>query len=188
MKLLRNKSFIQKIAIVLLALIILNFSMPVRSEAVPIISTFAEIGGDLLSEVVKLLASVGDVVMGALNHFMLGTSHIISSSMLDTQDPNITEYENSSLYVGDAENIPNTVEIEVPEDYKLNGVLWSNWKVPNFLYSPEAIFANKIAALDVNFINGNKYQPVELDKDGNVKEDSLSAEKAISAAGKERNS
>ncbi len=183
MKLLRNKSFIQKIAIVLLALIILNFSMPVRSEAIPVLSTFADISGDLLSEVVKLLASVGDVVMGALNHFMLGTSHMVSSSMLDKEDPNITDYKESSLYAGEGADLSHAVKADIPDDYVFDGLFWSDWKIPNFLYEPGAIFANKIAALDVNFINPNKYQSVENDKDGNPVEDSLSSEKAKSAAG-----
>ncbi len=37
-------------------------------------------------------------------------------------------------------------------------MFWTDsYQIPNFLYSPEAIFSNNIAALDVNFLNPNKY-------------------------------
>lgn len=52
--------------------------------------------------------------------------------------------------------------------------LENKYKVPNMLYSPETIFGNRIAALDVNFLRANKYTAVN---------DSESAEdKAQSAA------
>ena len=72
--------------IVLLIIIVLNFSIPNYSKAF----SFGEIAGDLLKELVNMVASVGDVVMGALNHFMLGTEKIITSSMLSQDDPNLS--------------------------------------------------------------------------------------------------
>lgn len=40
-------------------------------------------------------------------------------------------------------------------------MFWADsYEIPNFIYSPEAIFSNNIAALDVNFLNPNKYVAV----------------------------
>ena len=36
-----------------------------------------------------------------------------------------------------------------------------DWEIPNMLYSPEAIFSNSVAALDVNFLNPNTYTAVQ---------------------------
>lgn len=46
--------------------------------------------GSLLKEVVQLFAALGDVVMGALNKFMLG-SDAFFSAMLDQDDNNLKE-------------------------------------------------------------------------------------------------
>ena len=74
MKFCTKKKNNQKMFIVLLIIIVLNFSIPNYSKAF----SFGEIAGDLLKELVNMVASVGDVVMGALNHFMLGTEKIIT--------------------------------------------------------------------------------------------------------------
>ena len=177
MKLCRNKQITKKIIIVLVTIIVLNFSIPMRSEAV----SFAQIGGDLLKELVQLLASVGDVVMGALNHFMLGTEDIISSVMLDQEDENLTSAA-SSLYGKGEADIERSVSSE-----DLDGLLWTEWKIPNMLYCPENIFANKIAMLDVNFIRPHTFTPVEYtDASGErpVNATDSSTDKAESLAGK----
>lgn len=72
MKILTNKSFVQKIIIALVFVILFNFAVPIRSSAF----SLGEIGLDLLKELVHLFAALGDVVMGALNKFMLGTTEI----------------------------------------------------------------------------------------------------------------
>ena len=166
MKIFTNKKVTQKIIIALIIIIVFNFSVPIQSNA-GLISTFADIGGDLLKELVQLVASVGDVVMGALNHFMLGTSQIIVSSMLDKNDPNITDSSAGSDLYADSLDSSRDVKGPIPDDYEFDGLIFSDgWKIPNFLYCPENIFANKIAMLDVNFINPHKYSAVEYEYDG----------------------
>lgn len=64
---------------------------------------------------------------------------------------------------------------------ELDGLLWTDWKIPNFLYSPEAIFGNKIAMLDVNFVNPHEYVAAEYDEDGTVTESA--SDRAQSLAG-----
>jgi len=64
----------------------------------------------------------------------------------------------------------------------LDGFLWTDWKIPNFLYCPENIFANKIAMLDVDFIRPHKFTGVEV----GASSDSDSEKKAVSAASSDR--
>ena len=159
--------------IVLLIIIVLNFSIPNYSKAF----SFGEIAGDLLKELVNMVASVGDVVMGALNHFMLGTEKIITSSMLSQDDPNLS---NGDSWLKYNESKAGTTR-EVSSD-DLDGFLWTDWKIPNFLYCPENIFANKIAMLDVDFIRPHKFTGVEV----GASSDSDSEKKAVSAASSDR--
>lgn len=159
-KIFQNKNILQKIAIVVLITIVVNFTIPTFS--------FAGFGGDLLKALLQLIAAIGDVVMGAFNHFMLGTDYMIGSVMLDRDNPSLTSPE-GALYPGgdNAESEVIVLDSEKTEE-KLDGSLYGDseddWEVPNLLYSPEAIFSNHIAALDVNFLNPNdNYQPVQTD-------------------------
>ena len=172
MKFCTKKKNNQKMFIVLLIIIVLNFSIPNYSKAF----SFGEIAGDLLKELVNMVASVGDVVMGALNHFMLGTEKIITSSMLSQDDPNLSNGDSWLKY--DESKAGTTREVSSDD---LDGFLWTDWKIPNFLYCPENIFANKIAILDVNFIRQHYYTGVEV----GASSDSDSEKRAKSAAGSE---
>ena len=124
-----------------------------------------------------MVASVGDVVMGALNHFMLGTEKIITSSMLSQDDPNLSNGDSWLKY--DKSKAGATREVSSDD---LDGFLWTDWKIPNFLYCPENIFANKIAMLDVDFIRPHKFTGVEV----GASSDSDSEKKAVSAASSDR--
>lgn len=52
--------------------------------------------------------------------------------------------------------------------------------IPNILYSPENIFANKIAALDVNFLRPNKYRSVKVGSYKDAEEKAQSSAKVLS--------
>lgn len=169
-KIFRNKNMLQKIAIVLLITILVYFTIPTLS--------FASWGGDMLKVITQLFAALGDTVMGAMNHFMLGTDKMIGSVMLSQDNPSITDSD-GALYAG---NAPVNITLDQNEDEeKIDGGLWDSenddWEVPNLLYSPEAIFSNSIAALDVNFLRPNEYEAVQ---EGNDNAEKLSQ----SAAGK----
>ena len=56
MKILTNKNFMQKIIIILIFVILLNFAVPIKAQAVNF-----NIGGDLIKELTQLLAALGDV-------------------------------------------------------------------------------------------------------------------------------
>lgn len=168
-KIFRNKNMLQKIAIVLLITILIYFTIPTLS--------LATWGGDMLKVITQLLAALGDAVMGAMNHFMLGTDKMIGSVMLSQDNPSITDLD-GALYAGN-EAVDITLDQNEDEE-KIDGGLWDTedeWQVPNLLYSPEAIFSNDVAALDVNFLRPNEYNAVQ---DGNSDAD----EHSKSAAGK----
>lgn len=138
-----KKRLIQKIIISLLIIASANFIVPRRVSAVD----WGDVGGTILKEIVQLIDSLGDVVMGAFNNFMLGANGI-SSAMLKQDNANLNENSQSWLTTNLSQDVVEINKIE--KDYK----------VPNMLYSPENIFGNKIAALDVNFLRQNTFNPI----------------------------
>ena len=161
----KSKGFTQKIIIAIVVVILFNFIVPVRVQA-----DGWDIGGDLLKEFVHLLAALGDVFMGALNKMMVGVSSI-SSTMLPTTNANFkengannSEETRSSLYAtnSDVSEAKSKGTLMVVNGGEMDGLLFSDWRIPNIMYSPESIFSNRIAALDVNFINPHTYTSVEF--------------------------
>lgn len=150
MKLFTNKGLLQKIAIVLIVIILFSFTVPQVSQA--------SIGGKLFKPVVFLFGGLGDAIIGGLQHFMMGTSNVFS--VLIDQD---------SVY-GDelkrqVEKKPSPTKITIDKQTLDTG--WGDStkgiQVPNFLYSPEMIFSNNVPALDVNFLEPKEYAPIEED-------------------------
>lgn len=96
--------------------------------------------------------------MGALNKFMLGSDEFFSA-MLSQDDVNLVEGKGSWL----VENIGEDPDVVIDEDY-MDEKTWlidaSDYQIPNMLYSPESIFANNIAMLDINFLKPNTYTPI----------------------------
>lgn len=90
--------------------------------------------------------------MGVMSHFMLGTEGITKSIMLDPdKNVNLTTKNSSIFFDGD------DIDEKFDEGDLSKSIFSDKWKIPNMLYCPENIFANKIAALDVNFIHPNSY-------------------------------
>lgn len=143
MKYFTKKKSIQKIILTLLVITSINFIVPKRVSAV----NWGDVAGDLLKEIVQLIDQLGDVVMGAFNNFMLGADGI-GSAMLDQENDNLESGSGSWLTEDLGQEAISISDIE------------DNYKVPNMLYSPENIFGNRIAALDVNFLRQNSYEPI----------------------------
>ena len=112
---------------------------------------------------------------GALNHFMLGTSEMLESSMLEQSDSNFIKDNGSYLFVSkdDVENKNNTVRQVKTKD--LDPFMNANIMIPNILYSPEAIFSNRIGSLDINFLHPNTYTGV-AQNEGEVTKESGNTE------------
>lgn len=163
----RKKCIARKIFIIVLIALSLTFAIshyysvyaePVTTEKEDIPDEGGGIMGSLLKQIIQMIDSVGDIIMGALNKFMLGADSF-SSAMLSVSDENLKPDSGSWLTtnLGDVDFEYGDGTMDTSEFLP-----WVNNKydVPNFLYSPEAIFSNNIAALDVNFLNPNKYTAV----------------------------
>lgn len=149
------KSILQKTIISLILVILLfSFIIPQYSYA----DDDNGVVGSLLKEVVQLFASLGDVVMGALNKFMLGSDQFLSA-MLSQDDANLENNSGSWLLEG-TDASPDVVVDSEYMDEKTFLLDASMYKIPNMLYCPENIFANNIAALDVNFLDPNTYTSI----------------------------
>ena len=169
----RKNSMTRKILIILLVALILIFAVTPSYNSVQAVEEVTQedipdegdgILNSLLKQIIQIFAAIGDIAMGVLNHFMLGADGF-TSAMLSPSNDNIGNPD-SWLYVGDDEEIDyeygegtiNTAEF-------FSWILGDQYDIPNFLYSPENIFANNIAALDVNFLNPNDFTPVSSTSD-----------------------
>ena len=167
MKLLTRNSIIHKMVIVLLIMLILIFAITPSYNGVYAADPDDgnSIGGTLLNELVQLVVSLGDVVMGALNYFMLGANNMWDVMISQENDNLKTDVDEKSWLVEDIDNIPEGTLV----DHTTNGIEidssffpWSpNYEIPNMLYAPETIFSNRIAALDVNFIAPSTYASIQ---------------------------
>lgn len=147
MKYFTKKKSVQKIILTLLIISSISFLRPKCVFA----ANWGDVAGSLLKEIVQLIDYLGDAVMGAFNNIMLGADGI-GSAMLDQDNINLDssrDEESKSWLVTDLKEDPTIIE-----------GLENKYKIPNMLYSPETIFGNKIAALDVNFLRGNKYDAI----------------------------
>ena len=79
--------------------------------------------------------------MGIMNKFMLGTDEIFSGVMLKPGNNVNLSTKDSAIYY-DGDDIDETFK----ESDLSNNLFQDNWRVPNMLYCPENIFANKIVS------------------------------------------
>lgn len=154
-----KKKTLQKIIFALLLIVLVfNFISPQIVLAADDDEADNGILGSLLKEILQLFASLGDVVMGALNKFMLGADEFFSA-MLSQDDVNLEPNSGSWLVQG----IDQNPDVRLGENYMDKKSFLtdaSNYQIPNMLYSPESIFANNIAMLDINFLDPNSYSSI----------------------------
>lgn len=114
--------------------------------------------------------------MGALNKFMLGADEFFSA-MLSQDDVNLEQGSGSWLVQGIENQEPDVKLEENYMDKKSFLTDASNYQIPNMLYSPESIFANNIAMLDINFLAPNHYSAIieSSDKENSANKMSQSA-------------
>lgn len=153
MKVFTKKSILQKIIIsILVILLLINFITPTYSNA-----SAADVGGVLLSPIIDLLCSIGDVVINILQRCMMGdwgsssVNFSLNMFMVEAE-----EYFSSSDYQAPTGEVNEKVN---PADFT-KGWLWNSgdYYIPVATYSPEQIFSGNVAGLDINFLNPNKYQ------------------------------
>lgn len=129
MKIFTDKSVTQKIIIALVIVILTTFSVPTAVQA--------DVGGKLASPVINLVVALFDGIQHLLEYAMLGET---SSFMKD-------------IGSGDYEDTAGEVTITTDEFIDATFFGLNAINVPKITYTPEAIFSNKVPALDVNFIN-----------------------------------
>ena len=153
MKKITKNNFIRKMIIALCIVLVMAFTIPQRSFA----DIWADIGGTLLKEIVKLIASLGDIGMATLNQVMLGTDGF-DSALIGKDDANLEEGSGSWLKEN-LDQIPEEQTVTIQSDTLDTTTLGfgEKFRIPNMLFSPENIFANNIAVLDVNFLSPNQY-------------------------------
>lgn len=155
MKKITKKSILQKITISILSIMLLfNFIVPTYSHA--------DFGGVLLSPVVDLLCSIGDAVVNLLQLCMTGEAGSkdvkFSMSAFLVEDDEFWANADGKYdkYIGAGGE--TTENINVEEDFEKGWFgISDKYHIPIATYSPEQIFAGKVAGLDINFINPNKY-------------------------------
>ena len=171
MKKIASKKGIQKIAIAILIVLSFNFIMPSYSQA--------DWGGTLGGPIIDFFASVGDAVLYALQYFMYdgGASSATSTSIADGYNqfnlPAAQAKKNPSILAqygleatGDT-NSDEIVQVNADEFDKgwrsvlTLGTVEKDYYIPVIHYTPEAIFANRVPALDVNFINPTDWSELE---------------------------
>ena len=105
-------------------------------------SFFAETGGILLSPFVAFTNFIADTIVTALQGFMTGNWNMVMyGKNAKNNEAMITQKSYKSA----------KAQYEIEDDFGLgDGV---TLRFPNFKYSCEEIFANKVPMLDVNFLN-----------------------------------
>ncbi len=165
------------------------------TEAVIEGDSISDIPGNLLKEFLQFMVSVGDVVIGGLQAFMLDDGTGFSHVMISNKDNNLGSgsdgkgYSGSWLYAneddvaelqkGNSSRGASALIIASKKGIEDNLYVEGDYKVPNILYSPESIFSNKIAALDANYINPHSYTSVI---EGGEENESLASEIAPTVA------
>ena len=164
-----SKKGMKRIVIAIVIVLLFNFAMPTYSQA--------GLGGTLAGPIIDFVAAICDVVLSALQYFMydggastttgFNATNIFSSFLLSAdaikKDPSLLEQNGIA-----AEDAPEdgtddsagaVITIDSDEFDKgwrailSFGLLEKDYSIPVIKYTPEAIFGNRVPALDVNFIN-----------------------------------
>ena len=169
MERLTKKSIALKIAIVVVFVLLFNFSAPTISQA----GVADVIGGTLLSPIIDLLLAIGDGAVNLIQSILFG----IENSLLKVAVHNADLWETIGMIVGAVAGIAAVIAITIVTGgaalsaiipalvaagigayagYKITtAILPDTFYLPVYAISPEEIFSNKIGLLDVNFFNPN---------------------------------
>lgn len=137
------KGATQKIIISLIVIILVNFTIPIKSNA----GVISWAGNTIGEAILQFTAFLGDTAIGILHKFVLGTEDMFSSVMLSSDNPTVADAD-GDLH---GENASETIELD-GGSIGTDGV-----GIPNIMVCPEYIFSNRIAILDANFVNPGEY-------------------------------
>ncbi len=167
MEILRKKNIVLKIVIALVIVILFNFSAPTISHA----GLGEIIGGTLLTPIVDLILAIGDGLMYTIQKIVLG----MDSSLIKVSN----EFTNAwaivaavaaaalvigvAVITGGASLLVGAVAVGAAyATYSVaSNYLPPTFNLPVYAVSPEEIFSNQLAILDVNFFNPNTYEGIQ---------------------------
>ena len=145
MKIFTKKGITQKIILLITIAILWNFVFPTFSRA--------DVGGLLFDPIANLVMSVGDVIVAAFQMFFYDGSFLGTIGSIFSDYTTIPDMQ----YTGD-----NPVNIDADRLGNLWDSIWSalggdKYSIPTIQYSVDKIFAGKVPAFDINFINPSMY-------------------------------
>ena len=147
MKIFTKKGILQKIIVSIMIMLSFNFITPTYSRA--------DIGGILLSPIVDLIASLGDIVInlvqGVMTREWVGTESASLQAFLMSSKDYFATYGTQAT--GNPRTDGGTVNVDEFDKGWLG--LSDDFHIPVSTYSPEQIFAGNVAGLDINFISPN---------------------------------
>lgn len=177
MKKLLRKSATNKILIVILIVILFNFIVPNYSHA--------DWGGVLFDPIVDLIAAIGDAVLSALQYFMYdGNVSLNGQNIFSMTVPNLAFSPSYYNLQADPSQVTYKINAKTLDEVSWWTTAWnaigdffdwvsfwngsssaydeavedSPYGIPLIQYTPDKIFANKIPALDANFITPKTWQ------------------------------
>lgn len=169
MKIFTKKNLILKIVIALVFVILFNFCAPTISRA----GFFEEIGGTLIEPLVELFIAIGDAAMNLMQNLLFGLNDSLVKVSTSTNDifDTLSKIVVGGLAIAVAILVPGigagivagatTIAAGAYASTVIeNTMLPETFYLPMYIISPEEIFKNKIALLDVNFFNPNKYDNI----------------------------
>ena len=172
MEIFKKKSIVLKIVIAVVFVILFNFCSPTVSLGAD--GLLEQIGGTLVSPIVDLLVSIGDGAIYLIQSIMFGMSEstVKVSTVSNDWFDGVANFLMGALAIAAFILVPGfgagiaAALITLGVTGYAASVIKDTWLpetfyLPLYVISPEEIFQNKIALLDVNFFNPNKYDPIE---------------------------
>lgn len=143
-----TKGKLQKIMLVIVMVLLCNFITPQATQA--------DLGGVLLSPFSALFTTIGDSILWALESWLTDKGTNAFEYTISDKDDKI---ENGKTLVDGNKNVYikeedlSTGGIGGRDGFLNTGIRSGDYEVPMGEYSPEMIFSNKVAALQINFIS-----------------------------------
>lgn len=170
MKIFTNKKFIQKILIIFIIILLFQYAVPSNVAN-------ADWGGTLFRPIQELSLALGDVGTNALNLFVNG---VATGSVLTLDKGSIIGLlfkipvlgKINQMMYGGVYSIYNFLKVEFSEDDFVQQI-----ELPISDITPDKIFSNKIALLDVNIIN--PHNTYEVHDENGKKVDIVPASKIL---------
>lgn len=189
MKIFTKKNLILKIVIALVFVILFNFCAPTISRA----GMFEEIGGTLIEPLVELFIAIGDAAMNLMQNLLFGLNDSLVKVSTKTNDvfDTVSKIVVGGLAVAVAILVPGIGAgivagvATIAAGAYASSVIENTWLpetfyLPIYAISPEEIFKNEIALLDVNFFNPNTYDNITTETGETADADKVTTSTAAS--------